>query len=698
MSMKIEIHSNEKMSQSGSSLLKLIQNDDMPNLDLVVRESIQNSLDARKTDANFVNIKFNINEFVAERLNNELEDVTAALNRKYTEQKYKFLSIRDSNTVGLTGEQNFYNLTDDNHGNVTKLIYEICEPQQNEGAGGSWGIGKTVYFRLGTAGLVIYYSRIKLPNGEFQSRLAVTLVEDESKPDSVVPAYGNVNSRKRGIAWWGQSIGENATCPINDEEYIKSFLSIFGLAPYENDETGTMIIIPYIDEKKLLDHNYRSHKKNNEDVRVTWLNSLEEALEVSIQRWYAPRLFNPYYQFGCYLKAYVNDKAISVDKMRPVFRVVQSLYNHAIEKIGMMDLLDEKGVNVNVEQINYNRVDGNAIATIAYCKVDKELLRMTPPDNDYDPYVYINKAPYAEDKNTPILCMLRKPGMIVAYETESDWTKGVPETYLDEFLFCVVVLKSESKLKNYDMTVEEYIRQSEHADHTKWTDHDIKNATSKYKLVYNLVTKTRKALKKAYTVTEKHESGRMNTNLGLKFAKALLPTIGSGNLPSTKHKKETSSGHHPKIRNAKLKVGEVLKYDRNEIVIPVSFSLPKKSKRYVAGLTIATEQGSIKLKDWYEKYQLDYPFYIKKVQIVSIKNNSERPLSIQMSVDNLFNEVDVKDLKFKLEKSNKGPAVTFEIDKDSDDVDVVVETRFTMHIDKRDLEPELVKYEEEGHK
>jgi hypothetical protein len=69
-----------------------------------------------------------------------------------------------------------------------------------------------------------------------------------------------------------------------------------------------------------------------------------------------------------------------------------------------------------------------------------------------------------------------------------------------------------------------------------------------------------------------------------------------------------------------------------------------------------------------------------------------------MSVDNLFNEVDVKDLKFKLEKSNKGPAVTFEIDKDSDDVDVVVETRFTMHIDKRDLEPELVKYEEEGHK
>lgn len=40
--MKIEIAEPGRMTQSGSSLLKLIQNNNMPILDLLVRESIQN--------------------------------------------------------------------------------------------------------------------------------------------------------------------------------------------------------------------------------------------------------------------------------------------------------------------------------------------------------------------------------------------------------------------------------------------------------------------------------------------------------------------------------------------------------------------------------------------------------------------------------------------------------------------------------
>ena len=46
--MKIEIAEPGRMTQSGSSLLKLIQNNKTPILDLLVRESIQNSLDAQK--------------------------------------------------------------------------------------------------------------------------------------------------------------------------------------------------------------------------------------------------------------------------------------------------------------------------------------------------------------------------------------------------------------------------------------------------------------------------------------------------------------------------------------------------------------------------------------------------------------------------------------------------------------------------
>ena len=44
--MRIEIAEHVRMSESGSSLLRLIQNNETCRLDLLVREAVQNSLDA----------------------------------------------------------------------------------------------------------------------------------------------------------------------------------------------------------------------------------------------------------------------------------------------------------------------------------------------------------------------------------------------------------------------------------------------------------------------------------------------------------------------------------------------------------------------------------------------------------------------------------------------------------------------------
>ena len=53
------------MSESGSSLLRLIQNHELPVVDLLVRESIQNSLDASLDSSmgSFVEVHFNVGEF-----------------------------------------------------------------------------------------------------------------------------------------------------------------------------------------------------------------------------------------------------------------------------------------------------------------------------------------------------------------------------------------------------------------------------------------------------------------------------------------------------------------------------------------------------------------------------------------------------------------------------------------------------------
>ena len=56
--MKIEIAEHGRMTESGRSLLRLIQNQEMPLLDLLVRESVQNSLDAVNPEKPFVNVDF----------------------------------------------------------------------------------------------------------------------------------------------------------------------------------------------------------------------------------------------------------------------------------------------------------------------------------------------------------------------------------------------------------------------------------------------------------------------------------------------------------------------------------------------------------------------------------------------------------------------------------------------------------------
>ena len=167
--MRIEIAEPGRMTQSGSSLLKLIQNHKTPVLDLLVRESIQNSLDARKQDSRSVTVEFLTGQFSSRKLGAELEGITSALVERYPADTCQYLAVCDSETVGLTGEMDVQNVKNNNYGNLLKLVYEICKPQEAEGAGGSWGLGKTVYFRIGI-GLVIYYSRISEGDGKYSSR------------------------------------------------------------------------------------------------------------------------------------------------------------------------------------------------------------------------------------------------------------------------------------------------------------------------------------------------------------------------------------------------------------------------------------------------------------------------------------------------------------------------------------------------
>ena len=135
--MKIELAEQGRMAQTGSALLRLFQNQTVPLLDLVVRESIQNSLDAAIQGKSGVHVDIRIGSFNPRFLNKHLEGIQDELDSRYAlrTNQCKFISFGDKDTIGLTGPVRYRDLTNGSYGNLLKLVYEISKPQEIEGAG-----------------------------------------------------------------------------------------------------------------------------------------------------------------------------------------------------------------------------------------------------------------------------------------------------------------------------------------------------------------------------------------------------------------------------------------------------------------------------------------------------------------------------------------------------------------------------------
>ena len=530
--MEIEIAEHGRMTESGSSLLRLIQNNNIPLLDLLVRESVQNALDAAKDDTKAVSVDFVTGKFDASALNSHFEQITQKLDKKYPSAygEYDYLQIKDSGTNGLTGPVSYDDVENNQFGNLLKLVYEICKPQQNEGAGGSWGLGKTVYFRMGT-GLVIYYSRI-IKEGQFVERMAACMVEDETKPDAILPSKGKL---KRGIAWWGKTTEKNHTIPLENSPEIKEILDIFGITPYSGTETGTTIIIPYINPHRLLSDAYALNEEDTD--RPYWTRQISDYINVAIQRWYAPRIRNSRYTYGPYLAPYVNGCKILADNMLPLFKAIREMYN-ITEENKADNVFAEEGYTVTCEQIGLRNVFGNgSVAGRLVCvKLDKAHLKMLPPDNCKSPYQHVSNTVVTMDTgNSPLIMYTRRPGMIVGYDYSGAWTHSMAKSSPDEYIIGLFILNSSNQLRNDSasnklISLEEYIRQGEKADHAAWTDHNVKGNNPR--IVHNIQKNIIRKVNQTYKEKIVDTSERKNIGLSHALADLLLPSQDFGKKPT----------------------------------------------------------------------------------------------------------------------------------------------------------------------
>lgn len=627
--MKIEIAEHGRMSESGSSLLRLIQNQDIPLLDLIVRESIQNSLDATNNMSNSVDVSISVGEFRSNELNRHFERIENGLNKRFpgNRGKYSFISFRDSNTVGLTGPVRYDDVRNNEFGNLLKLVYEICKPQQNEGAGGSWGLGKTIYFRLGI-GLVIYYSRIN-ENGKYKSRLAACLVEDETKKDSLIPHAGGV---KRGIAWWGKAdrpgLRARTTVPLDNEKEIERILSVFDISPYKGEQTGTTIIIPYIDKEALLAEVYA--KNDDAEKKPYWAYSIEEYIKVSIQRWYAPRLMNPNYAFGSYLSVWINGTKLKIPEMLPLFRLIRDLY--ILTQGGSKEdtsLINEQSLDYTVANIDLRGVlETTTAGWLAYGKFTTEQLLMNPPHNNKSPYQQIsNISTNMEGGNGPIIMYTRRPGMIVGYDYDGVWTHQMPKTGPEEFVIGLFVANTENTLKSIcdphtgaAMSLEEYIRQGEKADHASWTDRNIQGTNPR--IITNVQKNIINKIRKQYTEVVTDTIERKNIGLGHALADLLLPSEDFGNAATIPSGAEPVVYPKPRTNKSGLKIEE-MHFENGQVVADVDIFL--RDRKCEMSLEIITDYKRYEADLWEEEFTKEFPIEFSQIKLEYFSGGRGRP-------------------------------------------------------------------------
>ena len=129
---------------SGDGILKLLSGSQFDKWDVMIREAVQNSWDAR--------VQYVINFTVrGSKLSNENLDVLSeAIGYseygfeliKIIKQSNSIIEVSDSGTTGLTGPDGFNDFENSKQQRYLKFIYEVGNTQQEEGSGGTFGYGK----------------------------------------------------------------------------------------------------------------------------------------------------------------------------------------------------------------------------------------------------------------------------------------------------------------------------------------------------------------------------------------------------------------------------------------------------------------------------------------------------------------------------------------------------------------------------
>ena len=429
---------------NASGALNTLNGTSFNDTEILLREAIQNSFDAREVQIvidnktqqkvkkhKILDFKIRAFHFTTENvlfINNSFRNENR--NNYFCKNIAPFLSeekinieLTDLNTIGLIGVPG---LTDKKqHQNFANFVYYTGDSKE-EGSvsGGSYGFGKAAYYLYSDVRTIIVYSRIK-KDTDYQSRLIAISMDERIDI---------------GRCWWGikkkSDFGdESFAAPVIGPE-ADVVANGIGFIPFNQEQSGTKILILNAKPRGVATHENGNPKSIDDIIKYDipaylvhwyWNKIIANKIVFSVE--YDGKqieIDNPLevYPYDCFFKAY--KRLLSIKK-------------------GEIKSDSKRGIKIDFERPK---------VSLGIASIEKTIPK---------------KAKYADliatlDTSQPLVVFMRGIGNIVYYNKYSLGSDNIGKTCYGVFA-CDTKSHTDAEMPG---EIDRYFRGIENQTHTKW--------------------------------------------------------------------------------------------------------------------------------------------------------------------------------------------------------------------------------------
>jgi len=453
---------SEKMSPLGAvnldSIQKLFTITELDDISVFVRETAQNSWDARIMTAEKIgagiDLDYKITQITADLQTSFdkffFKEANANIKRnieRHTRKGQTMLIVQDKGTIGLAGptiatERGIRN-------NYVAFLLNIGQEHHDATSGGAFGFGKSVFFRASVPKTILIYTRTKNAAEQIESRLiGVTLNRTPG------------DTQHTGRHWWCEPAvvnGQDVPRPIIGDKADK-LGEILGFKVYTGDETGTAIAVigPEFENLKRVGH-------TNPDPK-----QLADCIAEAANFWYWPRMEGGGKQDGK-LRCKVwheNNQAVPFDYAETApfkaYKDCLAVIQKAVASGGNSGLTNNPFQQFHEIKYQYKRV--GYLCLTKYLRTDRQPFksRIVDPDTGTvmsHPLGAILWKTVNEEATNRHVALIRSPGQVIQY-------LRLPECSDNMMEYAAVFLLHPEGANGGELL--QYFTKSEPAAHDRW--------------------------------------------------------------------------------------------------------------------------------------------------------------------------------------------------------------------------------------